>query len=171
MADLRSIRTQREIQQAMTDLLLKKPFSEITVKEIVAKALINRNTFYLHYKDKYDLTTQMTNSMINQADISIVEFVSQPFKFLQTMLGETSITSQTIMKVQQDDRPFQEIIMQTTLNSIMKKSGSNSKAWFAFGKIFTIITWYKSHNLHYNLVNDAETLQKIYETESFPPLD
>ncbi|MFD1849715.1 TetR/AcrR family transcriptional regulator [Oceanobacillus bengalensis] len=43
------------IIQAFLELLASKTFEMITVKEIVKKAGISRSTFYIHYKDKYEL--------------------------------------------------------------------------------------------------------------------
>ena len=43
------------IRYAFITLLKEKSLEDITVHEIVEKALINRSTFYLHYKYKHDL--------------------------------------------------------------------------------------------------------------------
>jgi AcrR family transcriptional regulator len=53
--DLRSKRTRRLLQQALTELMTQKGFSEISVQDITAKAEINRATFYAHFDDKYEL--------------------------------------------------------------------------------------------------------------------
>ena len=47
--------TKTAIKEAFMTLLNKKPFDKITVKEIVEECGINRNTFYYHYEDIYDL--------------------------------------------------------------------------------------------------------------------
>ncbi|WP_238537529.1 TetR/AcrR family transcriptional regulator [Sporolactobacillus vineae] len=53
--DLRIVKTQAAIRSRFLDLLLQKNFNEITVKDITQAANIGRGTFYLHYKDKFDL--------------------------------------------------------------------------------------------------------------------
>ncbi|EEL70861.1 hypothetical protein IGA_00005 [Bacillus cereus HuA3-9] len=53
--DLRVARTKEAIRDALTELINEKGFDSITVKDITARANINRGTFYLHYRDKYDL--------------------------------------------------------------------------------------------------------------------
>lgn len=53
--DLRSKRTRRLLQKALTDLMTEKKFSEISVQDITQKAEINRATFYAHFDDKYEL--------------------------------------------------------------------------------------------------------------------
>lgn len=44
-------RTQATIMQAFIDLLTQKPLDKITVKDIIEKADINRNTFYYYYEN------------------------------------------------------------------------------------------------------------------------
>lgn len=55
----RSEQTETDIQlaDALMNLMEKKPFQKITVNELCLQAGIHRSTFYLHYKDKYDLLT------------------------------------------------------------------------------------------------------------------
>jgi AcrR family transcriptional regulator len=53
--DPRSRRTRRLLQEALTDLMRKKKFHEISVQDITAQAEINRATFYAHFVDKYEL--------------------------------------------------------------------------------------------------------------------
>ncbi len=53
--DRRFVKTERAIRSAFIDLVAEKGFDELSVKDIVDAADIGRGTFYLHYKDKYDL--------------------------------------------------------------------------------------------------------------------
>ncbi len=53
--DLRIRRTQKAIRDAFFALIKEKDFEQITVKDITDRAMISRNTFYLHYSDKYEL--------------------------------------------------------------------------------------------------------------------
>ena len=43
--------TRSALREALIDLILEKPLVSITVKDICARADINRSTFYLHFKD------------------------------------------------------------------------------------------------------------------------
>lgn len=47
--------TARKMNKALLELLEKKDFEYITVKEICEKAEVNRSTFYLHYDNTRDL--------------------------------------------------------------------------------------------------------------------
>ncbi len=53
--DPRVRRTRQMLQQALTELLKEKEFTEISVQDIAARADLNRATFYKRFQDKYDL--------------------------------------------------------------------------------------------------------------------
>ena len=57
--NLRILKTQERLQNALLELLDTKELKEITVKEICDKAGISRNAFYQHYGYKEDLYDQM----------------------------------------------------------------------------------------------------------------
>ncbi len=62
--DLRVKRTQKNIREAFFRLRKKKNLDKISVKELSEKAMINKATFYLHYKDVYDLSEKLENELI-----------------------------------------------------------------------------------------------------------
>lgn len=53
--DLRYRRTERFLFEAFGTMLRERPLDKITVKSLAAAADINKATFYLHYRDIYDL--------------------------------------------------------------------------------------------------------------------
>ncbi len=52
-------RTDRAIVNAFIKLVNQGSFEKLTVQEILDKALVSRNTFYSHYRDKYDIAEQL----------------------------------------------------------------------------------------------------------------
>ena len=60
--DLRIMKTQERLQNALLSLLETKALKAVTVKEICDKAGISRNAFYQHYGYKEDLYDQMVAS-------------------------------------------------------------------------------------------------------------
>lgn len=50
-----SMTTKKALATSLKNAMRKKSFSKITVKEIIADCNVNRNTFYYHFKDIYDL--------------------------------------------------------------------------------------------------------------------
>jgi AcrR family transcriptional regulator len=59
--DLRIQRTREQIRDAFINLLLERPFAQITVTAVAEAARINRATFYRHYHDIHDLAAQLTD--------------------------------------------------------------------------------------------------------------
>ena len=53
--DRRVARTTGRIKKVFGELIQENSFADITVKMICDAADVERKTFYLHFKDKYDL--------------------------------------------------------------------------------------------------------------------
>ncbi|GEP19416.1 TetR/AcrR family transcriptional regulator [Pediococcus argentinicus] len=70
--NIKVARTLNQIQIAVIDLINTKGLSKITVRDITSAAKINRGTFYLHFKDKFDL--------IDQYEANILEKLTETFK-------------------------------------------------------------------------------------------
>ncbi|MEJ8546888.1 TetR/AcrR family transcriptional regulator [Brevibacillus borstelensis] len=89
--DLRILRTKQSIRTAFYELIQEKGYEAITIQDIADRAIINRNTFYLHYQNKPDLLntcmdellSELKNAVIlcpihmNPFSISILEIVMQ----------------------------------------------------------------------------------------------
>lgn len=65
--DLRVKKTKAAIEAAFFQLRAKKPLERISVKELAEAAHINKATFYLHYRDMYDLSDALENAIIREA--------------------------------------------------------------------------------------------------------
>lgn len=63
--DLRISRTHKMIKKAFFELMDSIGFEKITVQTLTKKAMISRTTFYLHYKDKYDLLDKIENEILD----------------------------------------------------------------------------------------------------------
>ena len=59
--DLRITKTKQAIKGSFIALVKQKGYNKVSVTDIVNKANINRNTFYLHYQDKEDLIKKLLN--------------------------------------------------------------------------------------------------------------
>ncbi|MBE6772142.1 MAG: TetR family transcriptional regulator [Ruminococcaceae bacterium] len=58
--------TKKLIYETFVQLLEKKPFDRITVKDIVEACEINRNTFYYYYSDIYDVLEEIFMKELNE---------------------------------------------------------------------------------------------------------
>lgn len=64
--DLRVKRTINSIKAAFFELRKKKSLDKISVKELSELAMINKATFYLHYRDIYELSDKLETEIINK---------------------------------------------------------------------------------------------------------
>lgn len=72
--DKREIKTKRSIKNAFLKLRSKKNIEQITIKELAEEAEISKATFYLHYKDIYDLSDTLGTEVIE----NILKGISNP---------------------------------------------------------------------------------------------
>lgn len=77
--DLRIQKTRNSIINAFIELRSQKPLEKITVKELSDLAMISKATFYLHFKDIYDLSEFLENELLE----SILKDIPHP-EFLVT---------------------------------------------------------------------------------------
>lgn len=76
--DLRVIKTKKRIKQVFMELLEKKELKKITVTELAKTAEINKGTFYLHYKDIYELYAEVIRERIDEC-VTGISFISEFF--------------------------------------------------------------------------------------------
>lgn len=69
--DLRVKKTRASIENAFFELLAEKPLEKISVTELARRARINKGTFYLHYKDIYDLYSSILDHFFDNIIESI----------------------------------------------------------------------------------------------------
>ena len=65
-ADPRVVRTRRLLEDALYDLMAEQPYPEITVKDIAARATVNRATFYAHFADKDALFRDLLRNALDR---------------------------------------------------------------------------------------------------------
>lgn len=66
--DRRIRKTKRVLKESLSNLLLQKNLNDITVQELVNLADVNRGTFYLHYRDIYDMLSQIEAEMLDDLE-------------------------------------------------------------------------------------------------------
>ena len=62
--DRRIAKTKILLENSLIKLMIEKGFDKISIKDLCEEADINRGTFYLHYKDKYDLLEQKEDEIL-----------------------------------------------------------------------------------------------------------
>jgi len=64
LREIKVEKTKKLIKETLLDLIEEKGFEAISVRDITLKAGLNRGTFYLHYRDKYDLMEKSQNEIL-----------------------------------------------------------------------------------------------------------
>ena len=72
--DRRIRRTKKLLLQALTKLMSEKKINQITVTELTDLADVNRSTFYLYYKDIFDMLEQIENELFQDFTKAFEEF-------------------------------------------------------------------------------------------------
>lgn len=71
MEDLRIRRTKRSIENAMMDLIEIKGFNKVRLVDVAEKAMVNRNTIYLHYQSKEEIVMSIINRSFSENFIAL----------------------------------------------------------------------------------------------------
>lgn len=83
--DRRVRKTRKLLRECLTKLLKQKKIQDITVREISDMADINRGTFYLHYKDVFDLMEQVETELLEELEDVLNKY--EPGAFLTKPSG------------------------------------------------------------------------------------
>lgn len=92
MENLQRQRTQRAIDQAFIELLKEEGFRKISVTAIATRALINRQTFYNYYQDKYDLAAKLSDRYFDD----FKQIIDQRMQGMQDHVHLEAFLEQTI---------------------------------------------------------------------------
>lgn len=118
------------MDEALMQLLMKKDFEFITVKEICLKAGVNRSTFYLHYDSTKDLLLECNELL--------VERFSEKFNSLGIMFKNMNIDSDKL-----DDLIFINKEYLTPYLYYIKENANTYKAIYKYPELFNAIGNYK----------------------------
>lgn len=150
--DRRVIKTKGRLYEVFIKLLREKPIKDITVRELSDKADINRATFYLHYKDVFDLLEQIEEEIISEFT-SVFENFSQnftnedflySFKELLKFIEENKDLCIGLF-IHGGDKKFFEKLVNILMSKCFEKN-KYSRYGFAFamaGCVGVIIEWIK----------------------------
>ena len=72
--DRRVRKTKKLLRDGLAKLMKEKPIKSITVRELSELVDINRGTFYLHYKDIYDMVESIQSEMFEEFNKTFDEY-------------------------------------------------------------------------------------------------
>lgn len=126
MEDLRKRRTRRAITKAFVKLVNQQGFVNVTVKDIAREAIINRQTFYNYYQDKYDLCDQLNDQMLEmfnqllQKRIKQINTDQSLLQFYKQINTETLMSNRhlilALMSIQFDNNSFRDRLQRLVIN-------------------------------------------------------
>jgi len=114
--DLRVRRTRALLKQALIDLCEEQGFASVSVGKLSERAMVNRVTFYRHFRDKYDLARAVFSDALED---------------MQKAMGPPRQTFTPLSKAKPPlpySRFFEHIAAHSRLYSAMM--GSNGDPWF-----------------------------------------
>jgi AcrR family transcriptional regulator len=97
--DRRVRRTKNLLHRALATLIHEKPYEDIVVKEILARADVGRSTFYTHFRDKEELLSSGLRDVLN-ADV--VASGSEPSHRTDDVLGFSRILLEHVAQFQRE---------------------------------------------------------------------
>ena len=114
-AEYRSaLRSRKLIIDALADILQEKPLDKITVTEVVARAGINRGTFYAHYTDIPDVIQHLIQDTFTKIRTAISQDPGQLHKLPEVLLSR-------IWEILSENMDFYRKVMASSTASLMQQ--------------------------------------------------
>lgn len=162
--DRRIRRTKALLRAALAELMGEKNFNEITVKDITERADINRGTFYLHYKDTYDLRERIEDEfivefedMLEAYELSnnsipahavierLYEYISENRAIFKVLFFNTA-SSDFIEKVMSAMWSKSHDIQGTLYKNLSKTQGEYVCSFLIYGIVGVVKNWFHDDN-------------------------
>lgn len=121
--DLRILKTRKAIKEAFLTLVQTKGYERVTIQDIAEEAMINRNTFYLHYVDKPNLLESLCQESIEKLNICVNLEMKDIHEINKNMF--VLILSETFKVIAADIVFFKTMLsqnVQTNFSSYLKDS-------------------------------------------------
>lgn len=132
--DLRIKRTQKAIKSAFFELLDEKSFEHISVKDITDRALISRNTFYLHYADKYELLNKVCDELIIKLFFRISKQLRRVQREEFTVESIAGILRLGLMVVEENHEAYRILLCSSGIDMLSQKLNAMSRRFMDFIK-------------------------------------
>lgn len=121
--DLRIKRTQKSIKNAFYELIEEKGFDHISVKYITERAMISRNTFYLHYNDKFDLLNKICDELVFKLFIGVgkQQLRRETRKLRVDIYGAASVIKMGIKTIEEDREAYRVLLSSSGSDLLTQK--------------------------------------------------
>lgn len=170
--------TKLKMADALKTLIAQKSFSKITVGDIVYACEINRNTFYYHFENTYDLlyftyeqevgnivrNFRSANATLPQALDIILEYIDSNILLCQCAyesLGENELKN----IFERDLTIFVTALIDFFLGDKQNQISEDFKSFIIFsytGTITSQIVWYIKYNENLDKIEFKEYIKTIF---------
>ena len=149
--------TKKAIAQGLKDLTLAKPFGKISIGDITSACGLNRQTFYYHFQDKYELLSWIyyNEGFIYVMDGITLENWHEKLKdLLDTMKADQEFYRNTIKN---DDSYFKEYLLEIVFTlfyeaidkldedkSLSDEDKKFYSQFYAYGICGVVVSWVES---------------------------
>ena len=147
--------TKQLIKNVLIDLCQKQSFQKISVQKIAHEAGINRQTFYYHFTDKYDLLRWVYYEdclcYLDPHSLSLDNWEEQALKMLKAIAAQKEFYANTVTSDQEIlQKEFTAVIQQSFIKIFdqMDEEKQLSKAdklfyarFFSYGCSGVLINW------------------------------
>lgn len=178
-------RTKDNIIEAFWQLLEEKSYSKITVKDIVNRCQINRNTFYYHFQDIPDL---LDKTVRNVADEIIRTYApgGSPNDCLEPIVEQLILHKQAIFHIYRSIQRevflmhLERVALHTVSEYVHTVVATHDQTFskdelsllIRFGKcllVGVLLDWLED-DMKYDLLKRAEQLLALYHAHDLAPL-
>jgi probable dihydroxyacetone kinase regulator len=179
-----SLITKKAIAAGMKELTKKKSFDKITVSDIAEICGLNRQTFYYHFQDKFELVdwiyyNEAISIIVN--DLNYDNWDSKILQFLTKIKEEEYFYMNTLKaSVENEFREYLfkvtvellcDIINGITLNSNAAENDIRFIAeFYAFGLVGVVISWVQHGMKETPQYITAQLKNLVYGTEKYATL-
>ena len=168
--------TRQIILHTLTELMNEKPLSKITVKDIVERCGVNRNTFYYHFRDIPDAVEAMVKEELNDIlkDQKVPESVSDCMEILVNAVQKNKKAMLHLYRsIQRDvfadyldhaaERVVEELINRAVGDFEMDQEDRHLiSLYYKCVFVGVILDWLR-HDMDYDILSDMHKLEYIYE--------
>ena len=152
--------TRQIILHTLTELMNEKPLSKITVKDIVERCGVNRNTFYYHFRDIPDAVEAMVKEALNDILVNAVQKNKKAMIHLYRSIQRDVFADYLDHAA---ERVVEELINRAVGDFEMDQEDRHLiSRYYKCVFVGVILDWLR-HDMDYDILSDMHKLEYIYE--------
>lgn len=168
--------TRQIILQTLTELMNEKPLSKITVKDIVERCGVNRNTFYYHFRDIPDAVEAVVQGELDEIleNQRTPESVSECMEILVNAVQKNKKAMLHLYRSIQRDvfADYLDHAAEHVVTELFNRAISGSEMdqedrrlvirYYKCVFVGVILDWLR-HDMDYDILADMHRLENIYQ--------